>query len=119
MIRLTKWFRIRGSHRIAGIDGPCSKTHGHDWRIGVTVDGPMHNELLTIADTEAIKAAFWSIFGGNDHVDWNERLGCENASTEAIAVFVRGQLGVGPIGPLLCGVIVEESDGMTVEVVVR
>jgi len=118
-IKLTKWFRIRGSHRIAGISGQCSKTHGHDWRIGVIVDGPLHNELLTIADTEQIKAAFWAIFDSNDHVDWNERLGCENASTEAIAVFIRGQLGVSAISHILCGVIVEESDGLTVEVAVR
>lgn len=118
MIRLTKWFRIRGSHRIAGIDGPCSKTHGHDWRIGVTVDGPMHNTIMTIADTDHIKAAFWALFE-SDHVDWNERLGCENATTEAIAVFIRGQLGVGPLGPSLCRVVVEESDGLTVEIVVR
>lgn len=112
-IILTKWFRIKGSHRIECIEGPCSKTHGHDWKIGVAVTGPIDGATLLAADTNVINAAFWSLFD-SDHVDWNERLGCKNATTEAIAIFIRGQLGISKIGHLLHSVTVCESDGLEV-----
>lgn len=118
VVTLTKWYRIKGAHWISGVgdDGnPCRKVHGHDWRVGVKVGGRLKCPPFTIADTEAINAAFWSVVGG-DHVNWNELLATEYASTEAIGLYIYGQLATGSIGGSLLGVQVYESDTLCVEV---
>lgn len=39
IVRVTKTFRFEMAHALEGHDGPCSRIHGHSYRLSVTLKG--------------------------------------------------------------------------------
>jgi len=44
MISVTKFFSFSASHRLPHHGGQCKKLHGHNYKLEVTVSGPINDE---------------------------------------------------------------------------
>ena len=45
---ITKWIEFDAGHRVATHDGKCRNLHGHRYRVGVTVQGPIPQDGMVV-----------------------------------------------------------------------
>lgn len=86
---------------------PCSRVHGHSFRVEVHVSGPLdeaHGWVLDFADLEK---AWAPVRAALDHRYLNEVAGLENPTSERMAVWIWDRLK--PALPGLSKIVVQET----------
>ena len=109
---LTKTARFEASHVLPHHDGKCARLHGHSWTVAIEVraeslqgGGPQVGMVL---DYAAISRPLRRLVERSlDHYHLNDSTGLENPTSEALAVWIFGQLYLDV--PLLRAVTIEET----------
>lgn len=70
---------------------PCSRMHGHSFKIIFTLQGPLHPILGWVMDYNDIAAAVMPVLDRLDHRVLNEVEGLENPTSELLAKWVYDQ----------------------------
>ncbi len=107
--RITKSFSFDAAHRLTRLpaEHPCSRMHGHTYRITLGLEGEIDPELGWVMDFGEIKAAFTPLLDRLDHCCLNDIEGLENPTAENLARWIAEQLQ--PVLPLLIDVTVAET----------
>jgi 6-pyruvoyltetrahydropterin/6-carboxytetrahydropterin synthase len=82
LITLTRRYSFSASHRLIGMRErhKCSRLHGHNYVVEITVSGPLTNGL--IVDAGDLDICMGPVIARLDHVDLNEL--AEHGGAEAI-----------------------------------
>jgi len=78
------------AHALRGYKGKCENTHGHNYRVEVTVAGDRLDSIGLLADFADIKNAMRDVIARLDHVHLNETPPFDelNPSAENIAWYI-------------------------------
>lgn len=108
-MEISKTFHIEAAHRLPNVpEGhKCARLHGHSFRVGIHVSGPLDPRLGWVMDFADIKQAFAPLFEQLDHHYLNEVEGLENPTSEHLARWIWQRLK--PSLPLLSRVEVQET----------
>lgn len=108
-MEIFKEFTIEAAHRLPNLpEGhKCWRLHGHSFRIGVYLEGPLHPELGWVQDFADVSAAFTPLYEQLDHRYLNDIPGLENPTSENLARWVWARLK--PMLPALSRVEVRET----------
>lgn len=87
---------------------PCSRLHGHSFRIEVRLSGPLDPALDWVLDFADIEAAWAPIRATLDHRTLNDIPGLENPTSERLALWLWGRLK--PALPALSEIRVQETE---------
>lgn len=88
-------------------DHPCSRVHGHSFKVEIYVSGPMDAEMDWLVDFAELDAAFSPIRAQLDHHYLNDIPGLENPTTERMAQWIWRKLK--PLLPGLSQIIIRET----------
>ena len=107
---------ISSAHTLHGYDGPCSRVHGHTWKVEVTVAGQQLDSTGLLADFKVLKKKLKDVLMPLDHVDLNQLPAFANCnpSTENLARHIYAQLAPAVTPLKLKHVQVWESDTASV-----
>ncbi len=112
MFELTTIVDFEAAHRLADYPGKCSRLHGHNWRVEVTVAGTELDGLGMLIDFRVLKQEVGRIIETLDHFYLNEieAFRDQNPTAENIARYVYRELaGRLPAGVAATQVKVWES----------
>ena len=78
------------AHQLRGYKGKCENIHGHNWRVILSVQGEVLNEIGLLIDFNDLKGILKEITGYLDHKNLNdiEPFTTVNPSSENIAEFI-------------------------------
>jgi 6-pyruvoyltetrahydropterin/6-carboxytetrahydropterin synthase len=86
-MRLDVEFTFAAAHRLPRYEGPCFRTHGHNYRFFVAVEGEVDPKTGMIADFGVIKDLVREhVLARVDHRNLNDLL--ENPTAENIARWI-------------------------------
>ncbi|MDE2339340.1 MAG: 6-carboxytetrahydropterin synthase QueD [Gammaproteobacteria bacterium] len=104
-----KEFRIEAAHRLPRVpaEHKCARLHGHSFRIGVHVEGPVDPVQGWVLDFADLKRAFAPLHEALDHRYLNEVPGLENPTSEQLAMWIWQRLK--PALPGLSRITVRET----------
>lgn len=96
MFELTIIVDFEAAHRLADYPGKCSRLHGHNWKVEVTVAGNMLDKLGMLIDFRELKARVNKVIETLDHYYLNEiePFQSVNPTAENIAKYIYEQLSV-------------------------
>lgn len=102
-------FYLEAARRLPHLppEHPCSRLHGHSFRIEVHLAGPLHERLGWVTDFADIERAWAEVHATLDHRYLNDIPGLENPTSEHLAIWLWGRLK--PVLPGLCKIVVQES----------
>ena len=102
-------FYLQCARRLSALPDshPCSRLHGHSFRVELSVSGDIDPTLGWVIDFADIEAAWQPIHAALDHRTLNHIAGLENPTSENLAVWLWGQLK--PALPSLSQVKVMET----------
>ena len=108
-MEIFKEFRIEAAHRLPQVppEHKCARLHGHSFRIGVHVEGPIDPVQGWVLDFADLKRAFAPLHEALDHRYLNEVAGLENPTSEQLAVWIWQRLK--PALPGLSRITVRET----------
>ncbi len=108
-MEIFKEFRIEAAHRLPHVapGHKCARLHGHSFRIGVYLAGPVDPASGWVCDFADLGAAFAPLHASLDHHYLNEIPGLENPTSERLAVWVWERLA--PRLPGLSRIVVHET----------
>lgn len=108
-MEIFKEFRIESAHRLPHVPPghKCARLHGHSFRIGVHVEGPLDAEQGWVCDFATLTDAFAPVHEALDHRYLNEVPGLENPTSEHLALWVWQRLK--PVLPRLSRITVRET----------
>ncbi len=108
-VELTKEYRFEAAHRLPRVPQghKCSRTHGHSYKVEISVAGPVDPQTGWLIDFGVIDDAWAVLFDRFDHHDLNDVPGLENSTCENIAIYVWRELR--PSIPPLSAVTVWET----------
>ncbi len=112
MFELTTIVDFEAAHRLADYPGKCSRLHGHNWRVEVTVTGTELDKLGMLVDFRLLKQEVTAVIDTLDHYYLNEiePFRTTNPTAENIARYVYRELaGRLPAGVAAAAVKVWES----------
>ena len=106
------------AHRIDGYSGDCSRLHGHNWRVCVSIVACELDELGLACDFREAKSILREVLGELDHRMLNDHpwLDGGNPTSELLAMAIYRQIA--PLLPKrlsLDSVEIFESDRTSVE----
>ena len=106
---LAKEFTFEAAHRLpeAPAGHKCARLHGHSYRVGITVRGPVDGRTGWVMDFGEMKEKFRPLEEELDHRYLNEIAGLENSTSENIARWIWERLK--PELPLLFRVTIHET----------
>ena len=83
------------AHWLRDYDGPCSRLHGHNWKVEVQVNASSLDKVGMGIDFTDIKAVTREVIGALDHRNLNEIPPFDqiNPTAENISAFLYQQLG--------------------------
>jgi 6-pyruvoyltetrahydropterin/6-carboxytetrahydropterin synthase len=113
MFQLTVHDYFSSAHQLKGYKGKCEAVHGHNWKVEVTVQGGVLNDIGLLMDFSDLKKLLKNTIDPLDHVmlNENEDLHGENPSSEVLARYIYKQMKGGlPSGITIASVIVWESE---------
>lgn len=90
---------------------PCSRLHGHSFRVEVRVSGPLDPALGWVCDFADIAAAWQPIHAHLDHRYLNDIEGLENPTSEHLAIWIWNQLRPALPGLSQVGVMETHASG--------
>lgn len=102
-------FHLECSRRLPRLpaEHPCSRLHGHSFRIEVHVSGPLDPQQGWVLDFADVQAAWQPIHAALDHRCLNDIEGLDNPTSEILAVWLWNRLL--PALPGLSKVVVMET----------
>ncbi len=102
-------FHIEAARRLPHLPAghPCSRLHGHSFRIEVRLAGPLHERLGWVADFADIERAWATVHAELDHRYLNDIPGLENPTSEHLALWIWNRLK--PVLPQLSRILVQET----------
>ena len=107
-VRVTKDYLVfSAAHFITLPGNVCERLHGHNYRVSISVTGPVDERIGWVMDFAELSAAFEPLRARLDHATLNEVEGLENPTAEHIARWIWQR--VRPALPLLSAVVVEEN----------
>lgn len=85
-----KEFTFEAAHRLPRLPEThkCWRLHGHSFRVGVGVEGPIDEDLGWVIDFGDIKSAFRPLEEALDHRYLNEIEGLHNPTSESLAIWI-------------------------------
>lgn len=99
-------FLFSSAHRLPFYDGPCNRPHGHNYKLVVSVAGPVDPATGMVMDFEELRKLVWEkALARCDHHDLNGFL--ENPTAENIVVWIWDQLR--PVLPGLRELVLYET----------
>jgi 6-pyruvoyltetrahydropterin/6-carboxytetrahydropterin synthase len=116
-MKIFKEFTFEAAHRLPNLPKAhkCYHLHGHNYRVRVECEGPLHKELGWVFDFGMIDAAMGELKQIVDHKYLNDIDGLENPTAELIAQWFldRARLTIIPVKSVTvwetpdCGAIAE------------
>jgi 6-pyruvoyltetrahydropterin/6-carboxytetrahydropterin synthase len=108
-LEIFREFTFEAAHRLPNVaEGhKCARLHGHSYRVGVHVSGPLGEQSGWIMDFADLDAAFAPLRARLDHYYLNEVEGLQNPTSEHLARWIWERLR--PALPALCQVTVRET----------
>ena len=102
-------YHIEAARRLPNLpeSHPCSRVHGHSFRIEIHVSGPVDPVTGWVIDFAELNAAFAPIKEQIDHRYLNDIAGLENPTSECLAQWLWQKLK--PVLPGLCRIVVQET----------
>lgn len=87
MFRMTVEGQFSAAHAIRNYPGPCCQLHGHNYRVVVSLDGEVLDQLGLLIDYTDVKRALSEVLAPFDHVNLNElaEFSVINPSSEELA----------------------------------
>jgi 6-pyruvoyltetrahydropterin/6-carboxytetrahydropterin synthase len=116
MFRVSVEETFSSGHALRGYQGKCENTHGHNYRVQVTIEGPQLDNIGLLVDFTEIKRALRGIIGVLDHQFLNDldAFKTVNPSAENMAKYfyqqMSEQLKQLPAGAKITETIVWETD---------
>lgn len=86
---------------------PCSRMHGHSFRVELTLSGALDPKLGWVIDFAEVDSAWQAIHATLDHRCLNDIAGLDNPTSENLAIWLWN--GLLPYLPLLSKISVMES----------
>ncbi len=82
------------AHHLRGYEGPCSRMHGHNWKVEVQVSASRLDEIGMGLDFKLIKQATNQLINRLDHQNLNELppFDQQNPTAENIAAYLYHEL---------------------------
>lgn len=71
---------------------PCSRLHGHSFRVELTISGELDPERGWVLDFADVEAAWQPIHAALDHRKLNDIPGLDNPTSENLAIWLWHQL---------------------------
>ena len=83
-------FHLQCARRLPALpeSHPCSRLHGHSFRVELTVSGDVDPVLGWVLDFADLEAAWRPIHAELDHRNLNDIAGLENPTSENLAVWL-------------------------------
>jgi 6-pyruvoyltetrahydropterin/6-carboxytetrahydropterin synthase len=108
-MEIFKEFRLESAHRLPNVPAghKCARLHGHSFRVGVHVAGPVDATLGWVCDFADLKAAMAPLVEELDHAYLNDIAGLENPTSERLAQWIWQRLK--PALPQLARVVIHET----------
>lgn len=108
-VEIFKEFTFESAHRLPHVpEGhKCGRLHGHSFKVGLHLTGPLDPHTGWIRDFAEIKAVFKPIYEQLDHNYLNDIPGLENPTSEVIAKWIWDQIK--PLLPELSKVRIHET----------
>ena len=102
-------YHIEAARRLPGLpeSHPCSRVHGHSFRVEIFVSGPVNPDTGWVIDFAELDAAFAPIKAQIDHRYLNDIPGLENPTSERLAQWIWQKLK--PALPGLSKIVVQET----------
>jgi len=102
-------FHLESARRLPHLPAthPCSRVHGHSFRIEVHVSGPLDERLGWVVDFADVEQAWAPVKAALDHRYLNDVPGLENPTSEHLAIWIWDRLKPGLPG--LAKIIVQET----------
>ena len=111
MYRLKVIDGFSSANQLKGYKGKCEELHGHNWKVGVEVEGEKLDSTGLLIDFKEIKQLLHSIVERLDHKFLNEIMKETNPSSELIAKYIYSDLKDRfPAGICLLSVAIWESE---------
>jgi 6-pyruvoyltetrahydropterin/6-carboxytetrahydropterin synthase len=87
-------FHLQCARRLPALpeSHPCSRLHGHSFRVELTVSGEVDPVLGWVLDFADIEAAWQTIHARLDHRYLNDIAGLDNPTSENLAMWLWRQL---------------------------
>ena len=84
-------FQFNAAHRLPYYEGPCYRTHGHNYRLLVMVKGPVDPKIGLSIDFLGVKALVRKhVLNRIDHNDLNQIL--DNPTAENVVMWIWDEL---------------------------
>lgn len=91
MVEIRIEVEFAAAHHLPVYEGPCKRPHGHNYRLLVTVEGPIDPRTGLVMDFADLEKMVWDhAVERCDHHDLNEFI--ENPSAENIVVWIWDRL---------------------------
>jgi 6-pyruvoyltetrahydropterin/6-carboxytetrahydropterin synthase len=102
-------YAFEAAHRLPNVPPghKCERLHGHSYRIGVHITGPVDEEAGWVRDFGELTDAMRPILDRLDHYYLNEIEGLENPTSEVLARWIWVRLE--PVMPELSQIVVRET----------
>ena len=102
-------YAFEAAHRLPNVPPghKCERLHGHSYRIGVHITGPVDEEAGWVRDFGELTDAMRPILDRLDHYYLNEIEGLENPTSEVLARWIWARLQ--PVMPELSQIVVRET----------
>lgn len=87
---LRQEFRIEAARRLTKLpaDHPCSRLHGHSFKIQLILRGPLNEKIGWLRDYHEIAQTIKPVLNQLDHHVLNDVSGLENPTSELIALWL-------------------------------
>lgn len=90
MFSVTKEFEFSAAHFLTNYHGKCENLHGHNYRLAVTVTGPLNQDDLVIDFLDVKRVVQEKIITVLDHTNLNDQF--SNPTCELVAQWIFQQL---------------------------
>lgn len=102
-------YHVEAARRLPNLPAshPCSRVHGHSFRIEIHVSGPVDPDTGWVMDFAELDAVVTPVRARLDHHYLNDIPGLENPTSEHLARWFWKQLR--PALPGLCKIVVQET----------
>jgi 6-pyruvoyltetrahydropterin/6-carboxytetrahydropterin synthase len=102
-------YAFEAAHRLPNVPAghKCERLHGHSYRVGVHITGPVDDHAGWVRDFADLSYAMRPILDLLDHYYLNEVEGLENPTSEVLARWIWARLQ--PVMPELSQIVVRET----------
>lgn len=105
-------FHLQCARRLPGLPDshPCSRLHGHSFKVTVTLSGPLDPKLGWVMDFTEVDAAWQDVHAALDHRYLNDIAGLDNPTSENLVLWLWNTLYARL--PLLSEITVMEAENL-------